>query len=353
MGIRIVLAAALTGLAASCTTRQTEAPPPPSPQMAPAGLFRVERRPDGGVSNYAMVGFTLAAFEVGTDDYGRPFRRMADGRVLENQGGEVFGGPGLGPFSPRADGMEVWAKDVTPDQRYGGRIFRLFYPARPDTSSGIPTLAWPRDDQVSIEVRAEWPWGGTEPLQGTNFLQNTLRYETAPIAPPGVYCLQRTWNGIAPGAWLPWTMQPKNWMNLLSWTDGRFGGLAGGEPIRGSAAGGWFTSFSDGGPHDFVIIVRDGDGPSNYNNYKLRNPGLPHLNRWYRIFVRGFKGTANPDGSYTCQQGTAGWEEVTDPAEVGLLEGYVVNAYLPNYLSLPPYPMGAPLDPRLRPTPWR
>lgn len=337
-------------LAASCNSSPDEATPPP--EMAPAELFRVEWSREGGVSNYALGGFTLAAYEVGTDDYGRPFRRLADGRILENQGGKVFGSKVLGPFSPRADGMEVWAKDVTLDRRYGGRIFRLFYPARPGTPEGTPFLVWPSDDQVTVEVRPEWPWGGTEPLRADNFLQKTLQYQTVPITPPGVYCLQREWNRKAPGAWVPWTVWPNNWMDLLSWTDGKFEGVASGEVIRTGAARGASTTFSDGQPHDFVIIVRDGDGPSRYN-VKPLYPGIPHYNQWYRIFVQGFRGTANPDGSYTCEQGVAGWEEITDPAEVRLLEEYLSNIYKDNYLALPPYPMEAPIDPRLLPTPWR
>jgi len=153
----------------------------------------------------------------------------------------------------------------------------------------------------------------------------------------GVYCLQRPVPGLglsAGGAFVPVVLVGRDWLSLYIWTDRKFNGSLGGTggSFR-TAAGGPYTTFTDGAPHDFVVIFRDGAPPPPYT-YQT-DPTRVTYNRWYRAFVWGFSGTANPDGSYSCVQGQAGFEEITDPAA----------------FHLPPWPQGAALDPRLLPTP--
>ena len=46
-------------------------------------------------------------------------------------------------------------------------------------------------------------------------------------------------------------------------------------------------------------------------------------------------------------------EEVTDPAEIELMEAYERTRFTPGYDSRPPFPLFSELDPRLCPSPWR
>jgi len=46
-------------------------------------------------------------------------------------------------------------------------------------------------------------------------------------------------------------------------------------------------------------------------------------------------------------------EEVTDPAEIALMEEYESTRFTPDYYSRPPFPLLSELDPQLCPRPWR
>jgi hypothetical protein len=84
--------------------------------------------------------------------------------------------------------------------------------------------------------------------------------------------------------------------------------------------------------------------------------GQPWEGRWFRVYNRGFGAWPDPaaTGGVHCVYGE-GWqvEEVTERAEIDLMEAYQVNIDQPDYQSHPPYPLFSELDPRLCPSPWR
>ena len=187
---------------------------------------------------------------------------------------------------------------------------------------------------MQLCIREEWtPTGYTRPLQkgllGYAFMQAGSRSVTA-----GNY----------------------NFLVVYQWFDGRFMG----RPSTGAYAPLSLgpvgpdndfdnpTTFDPGPtPHSLVMIAKS-EGNGQYRQ--------PWEGRWFRVYNRGFGAWPDPaePGGVRCAYGE-GWqvEEVTDPAEIELMEEFQVNIDQPDYQDRPPYPLFSELDPRLCPRPWR
>lgn len=243
-------------------------------------------------------------------------------------------------FQIREGWLEVWAQDVSSFLIYGGRRFRWVYPFHFDDSGPEPRLIFPAGP-VSFEVLERFPWGEANPLDRT--VVGALRDVSIPAA--FQLCLRapfpRGSRVLEPGLWGEvysvsgvddYEVGYSTIITFL-WKDNRFTGnpiFSMGTVGLGPVINHPEKSYLDGQPHAVVMIS------------KGRNPGRYRQSwegRWFRAFNRGYRGWREADGTVNCDFGE-GWrvEEVTDPAEVALLEEYERNVKGPGYINRPPTP---------------
>ncbi|WP_027883332.1 hypothetical protein [Meiothermus rufus] len=350
---------ALLLLGAACNQRTAPPPPPPPVQDPdPLGPLRLSLQDFTLVLDRPreMSGLSAQLYAGPSDgswlEYMTNFWPYQDARV----------GTSITKLRLREGRVEVYAEDRSYNKVYGGRRFRWVYRFRIDDSGFPPRLVFP-DGPVAYEVLERFPWGDQWP--GDDSVRGRLQN----VAVGGGFqvCIRQRWTPpnetLEPGLWgaafqksgspgphrTPY--QP-NFIFTYMWQDGEFMGRPGiqgeGELALGDPGSGFSNrTYFDDRPHSAVLISK---------SLNLGEYPQPWEGRWFRSFNRGFGAYQDPSapGGVRCEFGE-GWqvEEVTDPAEVALLEEYQSTRGKPNYQQLPPYPLFSRLDPRLCPTPWR
>ena len=261
--------------------------------------------------------------------------------------------------------VEVWGQDVSYNRVYGGRRFRWLYHFRFDDAGTRPRLVFPHGP-VAFEVLERFPWGDEPPMDDS--VIGSLR--TTSLVGGMQLCVREEWipegesrplrKGLLGYAFMQAGSRSvtasTNFLIVYQWFDGAFMGRPAGEGYGFIALGPVGpdndfnnpTTFDPGPtPHSLVMIAKS-EGNGQYRQ--------PWEGRWFRVYNRGFGAWPDPAeiGGVRCVYGE-GWqvEEVTEPAEIALMEQYQVNIDQPDYQDRPPYPLFSELDPRLCPRPWR
>lgn len=357
-----MLVLALLLLGAACNQRPAD-PPPPPPVLDPPAAGPLTFRLD---AEEMILYFRYADRNIGAQLYVGPkdgsWRDFFVAFTPETASGEL--GAPLAELRLREGRIEVWGQDISWNKVYGGRRFRWVYHFRFDDSGPRPQLIFP-DGPVAFEVLSGFPWGDREPTDPSvrQYLRNVS------VGGGFQICIRDTWNSVEapmrPGMYSRhWKMAGSasvtpgkyNFLVTYSWFDGEFTGRPAGGGWGDPALGTVRPSMDFNNPwiydpsprtHSAVLISKS------LNNGQYPQPWE---GRWFRAFNRGFGAwpDATQPGGVRCEYGE-GWqvEEVTDPAEVALMEQYQSTQGNPNYYSLPPYPLLTRLDPRLCPTPWR
>jgi hypothetical protein len=355
----LILLLSLLLLGAACNPKPPAPPPPPPVQDPPAA----------GPLALALEDFTLLWRNTDRNLAAQVYIGPEQGEWLEYAG--TLNQYNVSPMyiSPthlrlRQGRIEVWGQDVSYNRVYGGRRFRWLYHFRFDDSGTRPRLIFP-DGPVAFEVVERFPWGDKSPLDDS--VQGSLR--TTSLVGGMQLCIREEWTpaderplrkGLLGYSFLqagsPSVTISMNYLVVYQWFDGAFMG----RPSTGA-----YTPLSLGPvgadndfdnpttfdpsptPHSLVMIAKS-EGNGQYRQ--------PWEGRWFRVYNKGFGAWPDPaeTGGVRCEFGE-GWqvEEVTDPAEIALMETYQVNIDQPDYQSRPPYPLFSELDPRLCPSPWR
>jgi hypothetical protein len=351
----LFLLLALLLLGAACNPKPPSPPPPPAVQDPPAA----------GPLSLKLEDFTL--IRRNTDPY-----LAAQVYIGPEQGGwlEYAGNlwpNNLAPFEVdpyqlrlRQGRIEVWGQDITYNQVYGGRRFRWVYHFRFDDSGTRPRLIFP-DGPVAFEVVERFPWGDKPPLDES--VLGSLR--TTSLVGGMQLCVREEWTpegesrplkkGLLGYSFLQAGSRSvttsTNFLIVYQWFDGEFMGRPAGEGYGTITLGGNFndpTTFDPSPTTHSLVMIAKSEGNGQYRH--------PWEGRWFRVYNKGFGAWPDPSepGGVRCVYGD-GWqvEEVTDPAEIALMEEYQVNIDQPDYIYRPPYPLLSELDPRLCPRPWR
>jgi hypothetical protein len=256
--------------------------------------------------------------------------------------------------------IEVWGQDISYNQVYGGRRFRWVYHFRFDDAGTRPRLVFP-DGPVAFEVVERFPWGDKPPLDDS--VLGSLR--TTSLVGGMQLCVREEWtpegyNEAFKKGLLGYSFMQAgsrsvttstNFLIVYQWFDGEFMGRPAGEGYGTITLGGNFndpTTFDPSPTTHSLVMIAKSEGNGQYRH--------PWEGRWFRVYNKGFGAWPDPSepGGVRCVYGD-GWqvEEVTDPAEIALMEEYQVNIDQPDYIYRPPYPLLSELDPRLCPRPWR
>jgi len=337
-------------------------PEPPAPPSAPP----VQDPPAAGPLALALQDFTLLWRNTDPNLAAQVYVGPAEGPWLEYAGN--LWPNNLAPFEVypyelrlRQGRVEVWAQDVSYNRVYGGRRFRWLYHFRFDDAGLRPRLVFP-DGPVAFEVVERFPWGDSPPQEPA--VIGSLR--TTSLVGGMQLCVREEWTptgysrplrkGLLGYSFLqagsrPVTAGNYNFLVVYKWFDGAFMGRPSTGAYTSLSLGGNFndpTTFDPGPtPHSLVMIAKS-EGNGQYRH--------PWERRWFRVYNKGFGAWPDPaeTGGVRCAYGE-GWqvEEVTEPAEIALMEAYQVNIDRPDYQDRPPYPLFSELDPRLCPRPWR
>jgi len=351
---------ALLLLGAACNPSPPPPPPPPPVQDPPAA----------GPLALALEDFTLLWRNADPHLAAQVYVGPAEGGWLEYAGN--LWPNNLAPFYAhpselrlRQGRVEVWAQDVSHNRVYGGRRFRWLYHFRFDDAGLRPRLVFP-DGPVAFEVLERFPWGDSPPQEPA--VIGSLR--TTSLVGGMQLCIREAWTptgysgplrkGLLGYSFLQAGSRSvttsTNFLIVYQWFDGAFMGRPAGEGYGPLALGPVGpdndfnnpTTFDPGPtPHSLVMIAKS-EGNGQYRQ--------PWERRWFRVYNRGFGAWPDPaeTGGVRCVYGE-GWqvEEVTDPAEIELMEAYERTRFTPDYQSRPPFPLFSELDPRLCPRPWR
>ena len=349
----LILLLALLLLGAACN------PNPPAPSSAPP----VQDPPAAGPLSLALQDFTLLWRNTDPHLAAQVYIGPEEGLWLEYAG--TLRPYNLAPFYAhpselrlRQGRVEVWGQDVSYNRVYGGRRFRWVYHFRFDDAGLRPRLIFPHGP-VAFEVLERFPWGDKSPLDPS--VLGSLR--TTSLVGGMQLCIREEWipegevtllkKGLLGYSFMQAGSRSvttsTNFLVVYKWFDGAFMGRPAGEGYGFITLGGNFnnpTTF-DPTPHSLVLIAKS-EGNGQYRQ--------PWEGRWFRVYNRGFGAWPDPaeTGGVRCAYGE-GWqvEEVTEPAEIALMEQYQVNIDQPDYQDRPPYPLFSELDPRLCPRPWR
>lgn len=354
----ILLLALLLG--AACNQKPASAPPPPPVQDPPAQ----------GPLSLSFEGFDLKFQQTDPNLGAQIYVGPEDGSWRDYMT-QLNPGTSSQPFylhpaelRLRQGRLEVWAQDLSWNKVYGGRRFRWVYHFRVDDRGFPPRLVYP-DGPVAFEVLESFPWGDKIPTDESigGYLRDVSVGGAFQVcvrqdwSPPGYTLRQGLWGRFWQMAGSSSVTAGKyNFLVSYNWFDGQFMGRPAGE-------GGGAVALGPVGPGmDFNNPTTFDPGPTTHSavliskslgNGKYRQPWE---GRWFRAYNKGFG--AWPDstqpGGVHCEYGE-GWrvEEVTDPAEIALMEQYDSTRFTPDYQRRPPYPLLSGLDPRLCPTPWR
>jgi len=343
-------------LGAACNP-QPPAPPPPPPAQDP---------PAAGPLALRLEDFTLVWRNTDPNLAAQVYVGPAEGPWLEYAGN--LWPNNLAPFYAhpselrlRQGRVEVWGQDVSYNRVYGGRRFRWLYHFRFDDAGLRPRLIFPHGP-VAFEVINRFPWGDSPPQEPP--VIGSLR--TTSLVGGMQLCVREEWTptgytrplrkGLLGYAFMqagsrPVTAGNYNFLVVYKWFDGAFMGRPAGGGYGFITLGGNFndpTTFDPGPtPHSLVMIAKS-EGNGQYRQ--------PWEGRWFRVYNKGFGAWPDPaaTGGVRCAYGE-GWrvEEVTDPAEIALMEAYERTRFTPDYQDRPPFPLFSELDPRLCPRPWR
>ena len=346
---------ALLLLGAACNP-QPPAPPPPPPAQNP---------PAAGPLALRLEDFTLVWRNTDPNLAAQVYIGPAEGPWLEYAGNLWPNDLAPFEFSPyrlrlRQGRVEVWGQDVSHNRVYGGRRFRWLYHFRFDDAGLRPRLVFP-DGPVAFEAVERFPWGDSPPQEPS--VIGALR--TTSLVGGMQLCIREEWTpagedkplkkGLLGYAFLQAGSRSvttsTNFLLVYKWFDGWFMGRPAEEIYGLLTLGGNFndpTTFDPSPtPHSLVMIAKS-EGNGQYRQ--------PWEGRWFRVYNKGFGAWPDPaaPGGVRCVYGE-GWrvEEVTDPAEIELMEAYERTRFTPGYDSHPPFPLFSELDPRLCPRPWR
>ena len=324
--------------------------PPPPPSAPPA-----QDPPAAGPLALRLEDFTLVWRNTDPNLAAQVYVGPAEGGWLEYAGN--LWPNNLAPFYAhpselrlRQGRIEVWGQDVSHNRVYGGRRFRWLYHFRFDDAGLRPRLVFP-DGPVAFEVLERFPWGDQPPQEPS--VIGALR--TTSLVGGMQLCVREEWTptgytrplrkGLLGYSFLQAGSRSvtasTNYLLVYKWFDGRFMGRPVEEIYGPLSLGGNFNdpnTFDPGPtPHSLVLIAKS-EGNGQYRQ--------PWERRWFRVYNRGFGAWPDPAeiGGVRCAYGE-GWqvEEVTDPAEIDLMEAY--ERTRPQLFS--------ELDPRLCPRPWR
>jgi hypothetical protein len=252
----------------------------------------------------------------------------------------------------RSEGFFIhYGEDRTWNRLYGGRKFRWQYKFRLHTNENpwrfeAPVGAVSFDDQVRY-----FPW---EPrLSGSPWnhwpIWNVLN--TTGILGPMIGCFQqdvdsmrlrgiyiRAFNAAAVRFIDVSRTGPTTMTRNLIWRDRKHTGRRGADVPHSIAITSnqfWDVHHLNNRLNEIIVLTfAEGRGP--YTQAWER--------RVWRLAGRNFGGFTNPDGSVRCERGEWILDEITDPAVVTMVAGWVDNQQWPADNS--------PIDPRLVPAGW-
>jgi hypothetical protein len=244
-----------------------------------------------------------------------------------------------------------YGEDRTWNRVYGGRKFRWEYRFKLHTNENPWRFEAPVGNVVFDDRTQHFPW---EPgLTGSPWANPPVRnaLNTTGILGPMIGCLQQDMDsarlrGIYVRAFNAAAVQffdvsrtgpPSLTYNLL-WRDRKYTALTGSTAPFSRA----ITSNQPLDVHHLnnrlneIILLAFARGQGPYTKAWER--------RVWRLAGRNFGGFTNPDGSVRCERGEWILDEITDPAVVQMVAGWVDNQRWPR--------RDDPIDPRLVPAGW-